>query len=247
LTLARTLLQYASSATRVRQFDEAEAAVAEAESLPTLPTAGRLRLYDVKANVSSYLGKQEAAVHAYELLRSEYRSLGNASEEHNMTINLAEIEHERGETGRAIALVRESLPGAREQSDRTLLANLLVNLAGYLLAVDDLDGGFGASREAIEALAESEPESVLVAVATEHRALDLALRGDFRRAATLAGYLDVALARHEYERGFTEATSRERLDALLREYLEPSDRARLFAEGAGLDQQAAVFLAVRKP
>ncbi len=172
------------------------------------------------------------------------RSLGNARGEQIAALNLAEIEHARGQTQRAIAIVRETLPAARSGADKTLLGNLLHNLAGYLVAVDDFPGAAAAAREAIGIRAAREPDHAQVAIAIEHLALVFALRGELARAASLEGYADAALQRHGYPREFTETTTHDRLNALLREELAPDELARLSAEGAALTPEAAIALAL---
>ena len=132
-------------------------------------------------------------------------------------LNLAEIEHARGQTQRAIAIAREVLPALRSGADKSMLASLLANLAGYLVAVDDLSGAVAAARESIGIHAAREPDHAYVAIAIEHLALVFALRGDRARAAMLEGYADAAFARHGFEREFTETTTHDRLTALLRE------------------------------
>jgi hypothetical protein len=59
-----------------------------------------------------------------------------------------------------------------------------VNLAGYLVAVDDLPGALAAVREVIGVHAACEPDHYYIAIAIEHLALATALRGDLTRAAT---------------------------------------------------------------
>jgi len=161
-----------------------------------------------------------------------------------MLVNLAEMEHERAKTQRAIELVREELPRFRAQRDRTGLVQVLGNLAGYFAAVDDVPNACAAAREAIEELAAREPEAAHVSVAIEHLALALALGGDFPRAATLSGYSDVALRRQGYEREFTETTTFDRLGALLSERLGPDEFGRLQTEGTALTPAGAVALAL---
>ena len=60
------------------------------------------------------------------------------------------------------------------------------------------------------------PDHAYVAIAIEHLALALALRGDLLRAATLEGYVEATFARHGFAREFTEATTYDRIAAVLR-------------------------------
>jgi hypothetical protein len=251
--LARTLNIYARSAARARRFDDAEAALAEAEAIPQPSALSRLRLLDTRANLSLLCGDLDTAARAYEQLRMQSRALGDHG--HTLAANLAEIEHARGDTRRAIALVREMLaavradaaPGAVSAVGAARTTNALANLAGYLAAVDDLPAARDISREVIRKFAARDPQSLQIANAAEHLALALALAGDLPRAARLGGYADAALLGLGYARQYTETTTHDRLAALLDERLAPGLRERLRAEGAALTPEAAIALALDEP
>ncbi len=242
-SLAWALCYYALAATYLHRFDDAERALAQAEAIPGTSAPLRIGLLNARAVFSLFRGDSETATRMYEQLRKEWRSLGNTRGELNVALSLAEVEHARGQTQRAIAIVREILPAVRSGADTNLLADLLHNLAGYVVAVDDLPGAVAAAREAIGIRATREPDHAHVAIAIEHLALVFALRGDRARAATLEGYANAALARHGYPREFTETTTHDRLTTLLREGLAPDELARLIAEGAALTPEAAIALA----
>ncbi len=242
--LAWALHQYVTTAVYLGRFHDAEAALTEAEAIPGSSAHLRVRLLEARAHVSAGRGDLETAASVYEQLRKEERLLGSARGEQNAALNVAEVEHERGQTRRAIAIVRETLPAARSGVDKNVLALLLDNLAGYLAAVDDLSDAAAAARESIGIHAEREPGHAHVTIAIEHLALVLALRGDLARAATLEGYAQAALPRHGFPREFAEATTYDRLTAHLRETIAPGELARLTAEGAALTPEAAVALAL---
>ncbi len=245
-SLARALAQYANMATFLHRFDEAESALTEAEAIPGTLADLRMRLLDARARLSQFRGDLDTAVRMFEQARKEHHSLGNTGAELLEALNLAEIEHRRGQTRRAITIVRETLTGARAGTDKTRLAVLLNNLAGYLAAADDPSGAAAAAREAIGILAADEPDHAHVAIAIEHLALVVALRGDRARAATLEGYADAAFGRHGFEREFTETTTHDRLLAFLREGLARDELARLVARGASLEPQTAVALSLEE-
>ena len=201
----------------------------------------------VRAILSTSRGDLESAARINEQLRKAHRSLGNAHGESVAAGNLAESEHARGHTPRAITIFEEMLPALRSGRDRGGLATALNNLAGYRVAVDDLPGAVLAAREAIELRAPTEPDEVYVGIGIEHLALVAALRGDFPRAATLEGYANAALTRQGFEREFTETTTYNRLTALLCERLSSHELARLTAEGAALGPEAAIALALEEP
>ncbi len=241
--LAAALRWYAYAAAYLQHFDDAEQALAQAEAIPQTSAALRIRLLETRASLSSQRGDLETAARMREQLRNEFRSLGNTRGEQVTAVNLAEIEHARGQTQRAIAIVREILPAARAGADKGTLANLLFNLAGYLAAVDDLPDAATSAREVIGIHAAREPDHAYVAVAIEHLALTVALRDDLVRAATLEGYADAAFVRHGVLREFTERMTHDRLTALLRERLASDELARLLAAGAALTPEAAIALA----
>ena len=245
-SLASALRAYAFAAAFLRRFDDAEKALAEAEAISGSSARLRVGLLEARAFVSQFRGDLETAARMHEQLRKELRSLGNTHGELSAASNLAESEHARGQTQRAIALVRETLPALRSGADTNLLAILLQNLAGYLVVVDDLPGALAAAREAIGLRAPREPGHAHIAVAIEHLALVFALRGDHVRAATLEGYAEAAFQRHGFEREFTETTTYDRLTAVLREGLAPDELARLRADGAALTPEAVIELALEE-
>jgi hypothetical protein len=81
----------------------------------------------------------------------------------------------------------------------------------------------------------------------EHAALAVALDGDARRGAALAGYTEAALGRVGVRREYTEQITRKRLEALLRERLEPTELESLLARGATLSPDDAIALARPSP
>ena len=241
-SLVWALRGYADAATFLHRLDDAETALAQAEAMPEASADLRINLLLARALLTTGRGDLETAARMYEQLRKEHRLLGNAFAERLATLNLAELEHARGQTQRAIAIVREALAAAR--SHVTQYMNLLSNLAAYLAVVDDLPAAVAAAREAIQAA--RDPDDNLVAIAIEHIALVFALRGDRARAATLEGYADAAFHRHGFPREFTERTTHDRLTALLREDLAPEDLAVMLAEGTILTPEAAVALALEQ-
>jgi len=243
-TLAHALTVYARVASVTGRLDEMERALLEAEAIPAPSAALRIALREAHAFLGLAKGDLEAAARAYDQQRKENRALGNARGELSAAANLAETEHYRGDTQRAIAIVREAIPIARSGKHVSLLASHLQNLASYLVAVDELPEAVAAAREAIVIRAAQEPDHPMVSVVLEALALVHALRGDFARAASLEGYAERAFARHGYDREFTEATTSKRLTALLREGLGPEKLARLLAEGATLQPEAAIALAL---
>jgi predicted ATPase/class 3 adenylate cyclase len=246
-TLADALQKYAfvSLTFGTRGDAEAEKALAEAESIPDTSAYLRLQFLFTRAQLCGASGDTDTAVRIWEQLRQRHRSLGNTHNEVVAVLNLAEIEHEKGKTEQAIALVREILPLARRGREMALACSLLVNLAGYLVASDDLPGAIEAAYDVIGPHARRESDDAQVALVVEHLALAYALRGEFARASILEGYAASAFRQLGFNREFTETTTYERLTLLLREGLAANEFARRADEGAALTAEAAIALALQ--
>jgi len=246
-TIAWALRHYGNAATRLSRFEDADAALTEAEAFQITSASLDLALLYVRAILSNARGDLESAARINEQLRKTHRMLGNAHGESISAGNLGESEHARGRTRLAISIFEEMLPALRSGKNRRGLATALNNLAGYRVAIDDLPGAVLAVREVIELRAPTEADAVHVGIAIEHLAFVAAASGDFSRAAALEGYANAALQRQGFEREFTERGTYDRLAALLRERLSPCELARLTAEGAALTPEAAIALALEEP
>ncbi|MBV8689221.1 MAG: AAA family ATPase, partial [Candidatus Eremiobacteraeota bacterium] len=242
-TLADALREYANDSAAVQRFDEAETALREAEALPGIPSGLRMELLEARAFVTQQIGGDlDAAAEAYEKLVTYYGTLGDDSAPYRNALNLAEVEHARGRTQRAVELLREVLPAILSGRDRRRAVMAQANLAGYLASLRDVSGASEAARAAIKLYPPADAETPYVAMAFEHLALALALSGDVERAAVLEGFADAALRRAGYEREFTERKTYAELNGLLTEQLSVDSLARRTAEGAALSPDAAVAL-----
>jgi len=242
--VAEALLVYARPAIFVGQLDRAEASIDEAQSLSALPPALHLASLTSRALLAAARGDLDAAATIHQDVRERYRSMRDPRNEAVTAIELAENEHGRGKTQRAIDIVHEYLPAARSDSGRSLLVIFLTNLAGYYLSLNDLPNALSTARESVASSAERDLDHSFVATAIEHLALAIALQNDLPRAAMLEGYVNRAMDRQGLKRGFTEATTHDRLGVLLCEGLAREELARLTAEGAALSPEAAVALAL---
>jgi predicted ATPase len=236
--LAGALLARSRLASFAQDFGEAEPALAEAEAIPGMPAVIRIMALEARAVLSQFTGDLDTAARAFEEVATFLR--GNERNRRGQVLNLAEIEHARGNTGRAIELLRDVLPGARAENNPNALAVYLANYAGYLVAADDVAAATEAVREVIREIAPGDPESPFIASSLEHLALAIALAGNAPRAARLGGYADATLRKLGFARVYTEKTTYDRLHLLLRERLPPSDAERLLAEGASLTPHDAI-------
>lgn len=245
--LADALHRYAYNAMFLGRLDDADHALSEAEAAPEAPVTLRMALLETRACLIQLRGDLETSAQIREQLRNECHALGDDDAERVAVLGLAEVEHARGNTQRAIILIREVLPSTMSGPDKAQLALLLQNLAGYLVAAGDLSEAVSAAREAIRIHAAREPRHVLVAATIEHLALAVALDGDHARGALLEGYANAALGQYRFVREFTESTTHDSLTSLLRKELAPNELARLLADGAALAPEAAIMLAFEDP
>ena len=234
-TLADALDAYALSLIRQGRFDDAEAALTECEAIPDGSARLRLNLNSRRGYLQMRRGDYESAATHFERLRTEHRALANTEDAVSSSLNLAEAEHGRGRTDRAVAIAREILPSVHGAT----ATNLNTNLTGYLVSIGDLAGTMEAGRATV-AVSEGDPGSPYVAMALEHVALAHALGGDLARAATVEGYAAAALARLGIVREASEMATFERLTALLQHGLAPEELDRLTAAGAVLEPGGAI-------
>jgi predicted ATPase len=243
-TLADALDRYAWICLVLDRGDDAKKALDEVQAIPGGSKLLGVRLRSTHAFWATEIGEVDLAADLWQQVRAEHRSLGNTHDEALAVVNHAEAEHARGQTQRAISIVREIIPQSRRQADKRLFAGTLSNLAGYLVAAGALDEAVEAARESLAQLVKSELDYSSVGISIEHVALVWALRGNLARAATLEGYTGAAFLRIGFEREFTETVTYDRLVKLLREGLTVQELARLNAEGVALTREAAVTLAV---
>jgi hypothetical protein len=242
-TRAFALAWHARANADLGNFTDAEDALLEADTLPSLSARRRSNLIDSRVRLSLGSGDLDAAARAYEQRIAESRALGNDRDVHVNVANLAIVEQRRGNGARAIALVREVLPAVRSGGDRRLCAIILATLSGHLLGSNDLSGARASAHEAIVLLAR-EPGQTLVACLLEDLALIDALEGRFARAAQLAAFADAALTKVGYRRADGDQNNRDTLTRLFDVNLNPEDGARFATEGATLTPEAAIALAL---
>jgi hypothetical protein len=237
---------YSWNAAAARRLDEAESAVAEAERLAYVSPRLRMSIMNTRAFLAYHREDLPNAARLFAQLRDEHRALGNSTRERMSMLALAEVEYGLGNTQAAIAIVREVLAGVAKYRYRVFRASLLSNLAGYLLSIDDRAAAYRTACEAIDELAEREPEAAFVVNAMLHVALVWALEGEYANAARLLGYIDAVNARHAYGQEHNEIISRDRLVGVMVAEIASEERAKLIAEGASLAPEVAIALVQRK-
>jgi predicted ATPase/class 3 adenylate cyclase len=243
-TLANAFCDAALCALYTGRGEEAERFLLEANGLPTLSTIARILLRRLRAWLDRLGGDIASSLREWESVRSDGRKLGEDWLVNDSGLHIAEAEHARGNTQRAVEVAREILPFFRTQRNKFQLAGVLANLSGYLAALDDAEGSAEAGRDAISQLARNHPDSGWVAQAIEHLALARAVAGNIHEAAILEGYADAALRRLNNARETTESITYDRLNAILREALEAAVLLEHFEKGAALAPESAVAIAL---
>ena len=184
---------------------------------PTKPLAGLLRSFAV----TRYLSEDFDGARAF-IARSESvaRILGDDLGLVATQITAAELAFAAHVPEEAIGMIKTLLAEGRGNRRQHVLAQ--GNLAGYRLALDQLDDAHSTALESLSgARSLLWPEAVTRAA--EHIALVFALRGQIELAAPILGFGDAFYRGETASRERTERATSERLRALLRESL-PSDR-----------------------
>jgi predicted ATPase/class 3 adenylate cyclase len=229
-SVANLLVTLGVALRRARRFEEAEQSLLEAERLGGAELSPWLfaALNVSRGSLATLLGNAEEAIRFNDRVVAKYRALGVPMRQVAVFTNTAEAEHLRGETTRAIALCQEGLQAVTGSSARS---NLLLNLAGYCLAVGDIAAARRSAEECIALREPIDPDSVFGTIAVEHLALAIALEGDLPRAARLLSHTTKRLAEAGFEREYTETVTYDRLRNILAEGLPPGDLTRYEAEG----------------
>ena len=121
-----------------------------------------------------------------------------------------------GHAEQAVEIAREAVEIGMNSKDRPAVMLTRSNLAGYLLALGEVDEAEQAAKESLRDERSVGGRSNYVAWTMHHLALVAAERGQFERAARLLGYLDAWYqASKEFHRDFNEQTSHDRASALV--------------------------------
>jgi predicted ATPase/transcriptional regulator with XRE-family HTH domain len=242
---AIALVQMGDPAAALGRYDEAQQLLAQAaERFERLgDERGQLgALWEnafVAVRSGRYADARDRLAHLVEL----FRSRGDLRAATQAAINLAEAEFGLGDTRGAIARGYEALAAARALDASLLVGAALQNLAGYLLAADEVGEAARCARESLE-LASAHGYGVQAGFALGHLADVLARRGRMREAALLTGYVDRLLRDAGAEREAPEQRAYEKLAVHLARELDPSQVERARSEGAWLGDNAVVRLAL---
>jgi predicted ATPase len=159
-------------------------------------------------------------------------------------VNLAELAFDEGRVEQALHMAGEALEIHLRGKNASFSAASYANIAAYRVAAGDLDGAREAAREGLR-LARQVQRALTIAIALQHLALLLALRGEATVATRLICYVDVQYKELGIERAAAEMWGYEKLMAALREQLSEDEIAQLATEGAAWSEDQAVEEALK--
>jgi tetratricopeptide (TPR) repeat protein len=154
----------------------------------------------------------ERAAERFAPLEEAIRSYRAAGDEGAIvpTANLAETHYATGDFAAALACGLDVVAMTRKNRDRSNLAAALTNVAAYALTLDDVAQADAAAREALS-LVRDLGKTLNAMCALQHLGSVAARRGEYLRAARLAGasnrlYADFGLAREFTEQSLYDRT-----------------------------------------
>ena len=151
---------------------------------------------------------------------------------------LADFEADRGDYVAARRRGYEALVKLIALGENVQAAFCSANLCAYALDAGDATSAAADLAEALRLADGNVP--LVTAIAGQYAAEIAMLRGDAVGAARAKGFSDARLAELDVARGATEERSLRRLETALRDSVEARDLERMLAEGASLDESAAL-------
>jgi tetratricopeptide (TPR) repeat protein len=159
--------------------------------------------------------------------------------------NMAELEFADGHPEEALRAASEAHDiDQRRGVDSIDLAVDKYNIAAYRIALNDLDEALVSAREGLRIARRLQVE-LSIAIALQHLALLMALRGQPQSAARLLGYVDAQYKELGQERESTEKWGYYKLMSTLREHIRETEIEKLAAEGAVWSEDQAIEEALK--
>jgi predicted ATPase/class 3 adenylate cyclase len=243
---ARALRCVGSALHHLARMDEAEVALRDA--LADLREAGdAVEAGRCLFSLSSVTWARGDAKTARKLLGetlSAAKALGDDAASAGYHFNLAELEFSQEGSEAAVRHASDALAIYLGVKNFRLVAIVCANLAVYRIALGKLDEAHGDACEAIRWARETQ-YSYCMAIAIQHLALILSLRGDRQRAARLTGYVDATYQGLGNQREPTEEWGYQKLLSSLREEITSDELEALMGEGAGWTEDQAMEEALK--
>jgi predicted ATPase/DNA-binding XRE family transcriptional regulator len=183
------------------------------------------------------------AVRIIEPLVAKSRERGSLTFVAEGALALAEAEFALGRIDAASAHAQEGVAAARDAGATILVAMGLQNLAAYRFETGEVLEATALARTSLD-LTFANGYDMFTTIAIGHLAEAIAHRGQVRASAVLLGYVDGRLQKTGSKRGPSEQNGYERVLSAVASALEPHDLARASLEGAALDEDEAVRIAL---
>jgi len=237
---ARALRCIGSALHHLARMEEAEVALRNA--LPDLREAGDAveagRCLFSLSSVTWARGDAQTARKLLSETLSAAKALGDDAASAGYHFNLAELEFSQEGGEAAVRHASDALAIYLGVKNFRLVAIVCANRAVYRIALGQLDAAHADASEAIRWARETQ-YSYCMAIAIQHLALILSLRGDRKRAARLTGYVDATYRGLGNQREPTEEWGYQKLLSSLREELTSDELEAFMAEGAGWAEDEA--------
>ena len=230
---ARALRCVGSGLHQLGRVDEAERALRLA--LPDLRECGDATevvrcLFSLSSTVWARGDAEAARILLGETLTAA-NALGEDAASAGYLFNLAELEFSQGETEHALRHASDALAIYVRVKNYRLVAIVHANLSLYHIALGHAGEARSDACEAMRWARETE-YTYCKAIAIQHLALLLSLRGEHARAARLAGYVDETYQHLGSRREPTEQWGYNKLMLSLREGIASDELQNFMAEGA---------------
>ncbi len=234
---------------------EAEAQIREVLSVARALNAHRLAGQALQGVAMARMFSGDAAGARANLLDAlaEFEVAGNALGVAEAEANLAEIEFARNEPEAALRCSYEALTVYRSTENKEGTANVLCNIAAYLIALGRFGEARARARESLAVACESSL-SEIAATALQHLATIAALRlhadrsGPYEgraRAARLFGFVEKRFGERECLREYTERREYEKAVPALITDLGAARYVELVAEGGRWNEYDAIAEALK--
>jgi len=149
-----------------------------------------------------------------------------------------------GDTLQAVVLLEQARPVFREQHNVLLESISCIRMAAYYLTLDLVDEAGVMGRDALRMMIALNHTSVYFAI--ERLSAVAALRGESSRAAILLGYVNECYRRSEFAREADDSATYRVLLESLKANLTEDQIATFAVQGARLNEEAAVDLALQE-
>ena len=186
------------------------------------------------------------AFHAEEL--ATWTALGAEGAAAISATNLAELEFQAGDVRAALGLARTALATHRALGHTHNVAEDLLSLAAFLLALGYIEEAQASAREAFDLACEL-PFDLKFAIALQRIAAVALFRPAHDsvgtssicvRATRLLGFVDALLTSLELRRHYIEQDEYDRMLVVLRAALGPNELSNLMANGATMTEAQAI-------